>query len=150
VSSSSSASSSCWSPRRASPPRTRRPSSPLLWYAPFFAWVGLLSTLFRRWSIPLAFLIPALVGLAENLLFRNLLAAPDAGFVLHYLRNRMNFGFGREDIWVAIAQDGTFSAGTLFPRFLSQIDWSQLVGGVALAFVLVYIASEYRRRFVAT
>ena len=122
----------------------------LLWYAPFFAWVGLLSTPFRRWSIPLAFLIPGLVGLAENLLLRNVLAAPDAGFVLHYLRNRLNFGFGREDIWVAVAQDGAFSAGTLFPRFLAEVDWGQMVGGVGAAFVLVYLASEYRRRFVAT
>jgi ABC-2 type transport system permease protein len=122
----------------------------LLWYAPFFAWVGLLSTLFRRWSIPLAFLIPGLVGLAENLLFRNVLAAPDAGFVLHYLRERLNFGFGRDDIWVAIVQDGTFNAVSLFVQLLGEVDWAQLGGGVAVAFVLVYAASEYRRRFVAT
>ena len=122
----------------------------LLWYAPFFAWVGLLSTLFRRWSIPLAFLIPGMVGLAENLLFRNVLASPDAGFVLSYLRHRMDFSVGREAIWSSIVQDGTFNAGTLYARFLSQVDWSQLVGGVAVAFVLVYLASEYRRRFVAT
>lgn len=122
----------------------------LLWYAPFFAWVGLLSTLFRRWSIPLAFLIPSLVGLAENLLFRNVLSVPDAGFVLGYLRQRLNFGFGREDIWAAVARDGTFDAGTLFGRFVAQVDWAQLVGGVGVAFVLVYLASEYRRRFVAT
>jgi len=122
----------------------------LLWYAPFFAWVGLLSTLFRRWSIPLAFLIPGLVGLAENLLFRNLLALPDAGFVLSYLRHRMDFSVGREAIWSTLAQDGTFNAGALYGHFLTQVDWSQLVGGVGVAFVLVYLASEYRRRFVAT
>lgn len=122
----------------------------LLWYAPFFAWVGLLSTLFRRWSIPLAFLIPGLVGLAENLLFRNIFAAPNAGFVLDYLRHRLNFSVGRDDIWATMVQDGTFNAGTVFGRFIAEVDWSQLVGGVAVAFVLVYIASEYRRRFVAT
>ncbi len=122
----------------------------LLWYAPFFAWVGLLSTLFRRWSIPLAFLIPGLVGLAENLLFRNILAAPDAGFVLSYLRERLNFGFARDDVWIAIVQDGTFNASALFGQLLGELDWGQLVGGLGLAFVLVYVASEYRRRFVAT
>jgi ABC-2 type transport system permease protein len=122
----------------------------LLWYAPFFAWVGLLSTLFRRWSIPLAFLIPSLVGLAENLLFRNLLAAPDAGYVLDYLRQRFNFGFGGEDIWVSVVRDGTFDAGAMFARLVTQLDWPQLVGGIGVAFVLVYLASEYRRRFVAT
>ena len=122
----------------------------LLWYAPFFAWVGLLSTLFRRWSIPLAFLIPGLVGLAENLLFRNLLAAPDAGYVLDYLRDRMDFSLARDDIMAALVGDGTFNAAGLYGRLFAQLDWSQLVGGVAVAFVLVYLASEYRRRFVAT
>jgi len=122
----------------------------LLWYSPFFAWVGLLSALFRRWSIPLAFLIPGLVGLAENLLFRNVLAVPDAGFVLGYLRHRMNFALGRDDIMATLVGDGPFNAAGLYARLLGQIDWSQLVGGVAVAFVLVYLASEYRRRFVAT
>lgn len=122
----------------------------LLWYSPFFAWVGLLSTLFRRWSIPLAFLIPGLVGLAENLLFRNVLAAPDAGFVLGYLRQRMNFALGRDDIMAALAGDAPFNAADLYARLLAAVDWGQLVGGLGVAFVLVYLASEYRRRFVAT
>jgi ABC-2 type transport system permease protein len=122
----------------------------LLWYAPFFAWVGLLSTLFRRWSIPLAFLIPGLVGLAENLLFRNLFAAPDAGFVLNYLRDRMVLPDIGDDIWRGFATDGTFNAVQMLSRLVALIDWSQMVGGVAVAFVLVYLASEYRRRFVAT
>ncbi len=122
----------------------------LLWYAPFFAWVGLLSVLFRRWSIPLAFLIPALVGLAENLLFRNIFEDRDGGFVLSYLRDRINFAVGRDDIFATMMQDSTFNAGSLFTRLLTEVDWSQLVGGVGVAFVLVYLASEYRRRFVAT
>lgn len=122
----------------------------LLWYSPFFAWVGLLSTLFRRWSIPLAFLIPGLVGLAENLLFRNVFAAPDAGFVLNYFRHRMNFAVARDDIMASLVGDSTFNAAQLYARFFAQLDWGQLVGGVAVAFLLVYLASEYRRRFVAT
>lgn len=122
----------------------------LLWYAPFFAWVGLLSTLFRRWSIPLAFLIPGLAGLAENLLFRNVFAAPDAGFILSYLRHRMNFAVSREDVMATLVSDAPFNAGALFARFVAQVDWAQLVGGVGVAFILVYLASEYRRRFVAT
>lgn len=122
----------------------------LLWYAPFFAWVGLLSTLFRRWSIPLAFLIPGLVGLAENLLFRNFLSEHDGGLVLGYLRQRINFASGRDDLWDSLVREGTFNAPALFGRLLSEVDWAQMVGGVAVAFVLVYLASEYRRRFVAT
>jgi ABC-2 type transport system permease protein len=122
----------------------------LLWYAPFFAWVGLLSALFRRWSIPLAFLIPGLVGLAENLLFRNLFAAPDAGFVLNYLRHRIVLPDIGHDIWMGFATDGTFNSVHMLTRLAALIDWGQMVGGVAVAFVLVYLASEYRRRFVAT
>jgi ABC-2 type transport system permease protein len=122
----------------------------LLWYSPFFAWVGLLSTLFRRWSIPLAFLIPGLVGLTENLLFRNILSVPDAGFIINYLEHRLTFDIGHETIWSEIASEGTFDAGQIMGAVVAQVDWGQLVGGVGVAFVLVYLASEYRRRFVAT
>jgi ABC-2 type transport system permease protein len=38
----------------------------MLWYAPFFAWVGGLSTIFGRWSLPLAFVIPGLLAVIEN------------------------------------------------------------------------------------
>jgi len=122
----------------------------LLWYAPFFAWVGLLSTLFRRWSIPLAFLVPAIAGLAENLLFRNLIGARDAGYILGFLRQRLDFGVGRQAVWDALQATQTFDAAIVFNRMLAEIDWSQLVGGVGVAFLLVFVASEYRRRFVAT
>lgn len=121
----------------------------LLWYAPFFAWVGALSTAFRRWSIPLAFLIPGLVGLAENLLLNDP-NAPRGGYVLHYLGERLKFGKERDELQLhsAIFSDGSFNAAEVIPRFLSQIDWTQLVGGVIVAALLVYAASEYRRRTV--
>lgn len=122
----------------------------LLWYAPFFTWVGLLSTLFRRWSIPLAFLVPALVGLGENLLFRAMPGGPEHGYVLGYLRQRFSPPVDRDDLAINIFNDTAFNAGQVFARVFAQIDWVQLGGGLIVAALLVYLASEYRRRFVAT
>ncbi|OEO32966.1 hypothetical protein VW23_009135 [Devosia insulae DS-56] len=120
----------------------------LLWYAPFFAWVGALSTVFRRWSIPLAFLIPGLIGLAENLIFND--TGPRAGYFLSYLNERLKFGSDDMQIEKAIFTDAAFNASVMIPRFLATVDWAQLVGGLIVAALLVYAASEYRRRIVAT
>lgn len=117
----------------------------LLWYAPFFAWVGMLSTLVGRWSIPLAFLIPGLAGLAENLIFD----APGGGYILGFLRNRFRFYSVEEGhpTWI-FADEGV--TGRMLDGLLAWIDWPQLVGGLIVAALLVYAASEYRRRNVAT
>lgn len=120
----------------------------LLWYAPFFAWVGLLSTLFRRWSIPLAFLIPALASLAENLLFSG--SGPDGGYIATYLHNRFSFGDRNSDAALAIFTEAQINAPDVITRFLATVDWPQLAGGVIVAALLVWLASEYRRRNVAT
>ena len=120
----------------------------MLWYAPFFAWVGLLSTLFRRWAIPLAFLIPGLIGLAENLLLRD--AGPDGGYFLSYLRRRSDFSIDEEDLRVALFSNTQFDAATVLGRFVASIDWSQMVGGLIVAALFVYLASEVRRRAVAS
>lgn len=120
----------------------------LLWYAPFFAWVGLLSTLAGRWSIPLAFLVPAVVGLFENMILD--LQGPRGGYVLNYLRGRIEF----------IQHDGMFEAQLFSAKsfdsvaqlasVLAGIDWTQMVGGLAVTTLLVWLASEYRRRVIAT
>jgi ABC-2 type transport system permease protein len=119
----------------------------LLWYAPFFAWVGLLSTLFRRWSIPLAFLIPGLVGLAENLLLRD--TGPEAGYFLDYLHRRADFAIDGDDLRTALFSPAPFDAATVLGRFVATIDWTQMVGGLIVAALFVYLASEVRRRAVA-
>jgi ABC-2 type transport system permease protein len=120
----------------------------LLWYAPFFAWVGALSTVFRRWSIPLAFLIPGLIGLAENLVFDD--TGPRQGYFLDYLSERLKFGTDNMQFEAAMFSDSPFNAAVMIPRFFSGIDWAQLVGGLIVAALLVYAASEYRRRSIAT
>ena len=45
---------------RSQPFGARLRRAGVLWYAPFLAWVGGLSTIFGRWSLPLAFVIPGL------------------------------------------------------------------------------------------
>lgn len=121
----------------------------LLWYAPFLAWVGALSTVFRRWSIPLAFLIPGLVGLGENLIIDNP-NSPRGGYVLNYLRQRFHFGPNEGDLAPLVFSDTPFDAGSMIARLFASIDWSQMVGGLIVAALLVYAASEYRRRSLAT
>jgi ABC-2 type transport system permease protein len=120
----------------------------LLWYAPFFAWVGALSTVFRRWSIPLAFLIPGLIGLLENLFFAD--AGPRAGYFLNFLRERADFSLERRDIQAAFLSDRPVDIGILFEGLLTGIDWPQLAGGLIFTALAVYVASEYRRRVIAT
>jgi ABC-2 type transport system permease protein len=129
----------------------------LLWYAPFFAWVGTLSTVVGRWSIPLAFLIPGLVVLGENLFVRgfgNLIMPMDGmrgGQVLNYLRQRSSFGLDDHDMFEnAIENNTALDITGILNRFVAQIDWAQMGGGIIVAALLVYAASEYRRRVVLT
>lgn len=113
----------------------------LLWYAPFFAWVGMLSTVAGRWSIPLAFLIPGVISLLENIVV-------DVHF-LEFIKERLQF----------VDHDGTFEAQFMTPEpfnavgqianLLAGIDWTQMIGGLVVATLFVWLASEYRRRFIA-
>lgn len=130
----------------------------LLWFAPFFAWVGALSTVAGRWSIPLAFLVPGLAVLAENLFMRGLsdiffnvafgTNGPRGGYILEFLRQRASFGFTEEHLEATFRGGQPIDGWSLSTELLSSLDWTQLVGGVIVAVLLVLIASEYRRRFI--
>jgi ABC-2 type transport system permease protein len=122
----------------------------LLWYAPFFAWVGLLSTLFRRWSIPLSFLIPGLAMLGENLITVRSFNGPPGGYIISYLKQRIDFSISERDLAAALFTNDAFDAGYVLSHFVAGIDWVQLVGGLGVALLFVYLASEYRRRYVST
>ncbi len=119
----------------------------LLWYAPFFAWVGMLSTLVGRWSIPLAFLIPGMIGLFEKLTIGA--GDFDRGHFLAWLGERLHFGLDRELFAAEFLTPTRFEAVPAVARLLTVIDWTQFFGGLAVAMLLVYAASEYRRRFIA-
>jgi ABC-2 type transport system permease protein len=131
----------------------------LLWYAPFFAWVGALSTAVGRWSIPLAFLIPGLAVLAENLFFRGLsdiffnvafgTNGPRGGYILEFLGRRASFGFDENHLETVFRDGQPVNGWELTSQLLATIDWTQLAGGVIVAVLLVFMASEYRRRIIS-
>ncbi|MER8614355.1 hypothetical protein [Mesorhizobium sp. M1216] len=120
----------------------------LLWYAPFYAWVGALSTVFGRWSIPLALLIPGLIGLLENLFFSD--TGPRAGYFLTFISQRAEFGPDDDGMQAAFLSAGPVDVGLLLQSLFASIDWVQLTGGLIFAALAVYAASEYRRRVIAT
>lgn len=119
----------------------------LLWYLPFLAWVGLLGTIVKKWAIPLAFLIPAVIGLFERVVSRNFLVD---GVFWTFMADRFELkfeGFDFEGYWLT---GQPWNGLELAALMLGGIDWVQLVGGVAVAVIFIYLASEYRRRFVLT
>jgi ABC-2 type transport system permease protein len=119
----------------------------MLWYAPFFAWVGGLSTVFGRWSLPLAFVIPGLIGVIENIAFFG--NGPRGGYVWKYLTHRWQFGLSDFDYGQMVLVPGQFSAPTYIGRLFAETDWLSLVIGLIFAAVVVWLASEYRRRRIA-
>ena len=116
----------------------------LLWHAPWLAWVAGLSTLFRRWSIPLAFLIPGTVVLLEYL---NSIRGTGAGRpIANFLDWRFNWfpdEPGTAANLMGKTQDGAFA---LLGQIVSDIDWLQMGIGLVFAVIVIYLASEYRRR----
>jgi ABC-2 type transport system permease protein len=118
----------------------------LLWFAPFFAWVGALSTVVGRWSIPLSFLLPAIVVLFENAVEQG--NGPLGGYVFQFLTQRSTLRFNGEDIRSMVLSNLPIDAPSFVARMLAGTDWVSLLGGLAFAVVAVYAASEYRRRFI--
>ncbi len=119
----------------------------LLWYAPFFAWVGGLSTVFGRWSLPLAFVIPGLLMVVENI--SQIGDPPRGGYIWNYIASRFDFGLTEPDLVLMAYGGRNFDAGLHLGRFLQRIDWTQVGIGVAFAIVVIWLASEYRRRRIA-
>jgi len=116
----------------------------LLTQAPALAWVAGLSTLFRRWSIPLAFLIPGTVVLLEfiNSIIGFGNSRPIAEFLERWFDNNFN-----EDIAAEILTSPAGGAPfELLKLVLSSTDWLSVAIGLVLTAGVVYLASEYRRR----
>ena len=119
----------------------------LLWYAPFLAWVGGLSTIFGRWSLPLAFVIPGLLAIVENMVLFG--QGPRGGYIWGYLANRWQFGLTNIDYGLLAASPQPFDAGYYVPRLVSLIDWTALAIGLVFAAAVIWLASEYRRRRIS-
>lgn len=119
----------------------------LLWYAPFMAWVGALSTVFGRWSLALSFVIPGLIAVAENIAFFG--NGPRGGYFWGYLSQRLHFGLTDMDYGALLMQVRPFDGATYIGRLLAQMDWLQTAEGVVFAAVAIWLASEYRRRRIS-
>ena len=104
----------------------------LLWYAPFLAWVGALSAVFGRWSLVLAFLVPGLLAVVENIVFFRQI--PQGGYVWTYLSGRLSFGLAEADYMALLIPLRTFSAPDFIGRLLRQVDWTGM--GIGVVFTI--------------
>ena len=118
----------------------------LLWYAPFFAWVGALSTAFGRWSIPLALLIPVVFSLLEGVI--DFGSAPGGSYVISFLKQRLSFSFDAADMRTALFSNAPLDVPGLIGTLIAGVNWPSLLGGLVFAAVVIYAASEYRRRVI--
>lgn len=115
----------------------------LVWYAPLLAWVGALSTLVRRWAIPLAVFLPSAAGLVEVTVLRT-------SHIAGFLGARLSFGLDAMTLGALFYQLPPIDGPAVVAIVLMGIDWWQMAGGVAVSVLLVYLASEYRRRRIDT
>jgi ABC-2 type transport system permease protein len=119
----------------------------MLWYAPFMAWVGGLSAVFGRWSLPLAFVIPGLLMAMENMIaFQQI---PRGGYIWGYLSKRFQYGLSNFDWGLMVAAPVPFDARTYTWLLFRELDWVAMGTGLAFTVVVVLLASEYRRRRIA-
>jgi ABC-2 type transport system permease protein len=116
----------------------------ILWSAPFLAWVAGLSTLFRRWSIPLAFLIPGAVVFLE---FLNGLGQPgDPQPIADFLSWRFDSIVDERAVFGALIGPEAGGPMRVLTVILESVNWVHMGIGVVVAVVIVALASEYRRR----
>jgi len=120
----------------------------MAWFAPFFAWVGGLSTIFGRWSLPLAFVIPGLLAVIENVSFFG--QGPRGGYIWQYIAYRLNYGgLNEADFQLMAMNSRPFDAMFYINRLIQGTNWTQMGIGLAFAVIVIFLASEYRRRRIA-
>ncbi len=117
----------------------------ILWYAPLLAFVAGLSTRFGGWSIPLAVIsLVTLTVLEKILLFGE--DGPIAGYLGYRLQGIIHRGeFGDHEISQLAG-----SYLNAIPELLARMDWTQTAIGLVFTLVVIYLASEYRRRYIIT
>ena len=117
----------------------------MLWYAPFMAWVGGLSTVFGRWSLPLAFVIPGVLAVIENMVFFGQ-GGPRGGYVWQYLSSRFHFGLSEAELGFLVAAPIGFDVRTYVWLLFRDIDWIAMGEGLVFTAIMLWLASQYRRR----
>jgi ABC-2 type transport system permease protein len=116
----------------------------LLWYLPYMALVGAMGSAVGRWAIPLALLLPTVVSALEWVTLGGL--HPFATRTWAYLdyRSQMPVSMNYLDgVWEG---QQAFNPTLFITDFLQKFDWLQVGIGAIFALVVLYIASEYRRR----
>lgn len=116
----------------------------LLWYLPFSALVGAMATVVGRWAIPLSLLLPGLVAVAEWVILGGF--SPVHTATWGYLSYRADFQVTQGYIENWITTDAPFSFTAFASDLLGRTDWLQVGLGAVFALVVIYLASEYRRR----
>lgn len=120
----------------------------VLWYAPLLAWVAGLSTLVGRWSIPLAFLIPLLVvGMERMLTFGQ---SDSMRPIANYLDQRFDSLPPTEPFFENMIFSSDFNVWSIVAELFRELNYVDLGLGLAFTFVVIYLASEFRRRSTAS
>lgn len=116
----------------------------ILWSAPLLALVAGLSTRFRRWSMPLAILLPSSLVFLEYL---NSLRGGSVGRpIAEYLAWRLDAFPNEADASVLVVSPDGGPPFAMLRLILAGYDWLHMGLGLMFAAVIVYLASEYRRR----
>ena len=116
----------------------------LLWYLPFTALVGAMATVVGRWAIPLSGLVPLLVAVVEWVTLGGI--SPVHTHTWEYLSFRSDFQVSQGYIENWFTTDAPFSFTDFASDLIARTDWVQIGIGVVFALIVVYLASEYRRR----
>lgn len=116
----------------------------MIWFAPIFAWVAGLSAVVGRWSIALAFVVPGLIIVVENIIFFRYV--PRGGYFWGFLSHRitpLELGLTEQDLTKLAGIP--FKAGDFIGRLIANVDWPGMIGGVAFTVIVIALASEWRR-----
>jgi len=116
----------------------------LLWYLPYMALVGAMGSAVGRWAIPLALLLPTVVSALEWVTLGGL--HPFATRTWAYLDYRSRLPMSEAHLDRVFEGQEPFNATLFVTDFLQKFDWMQVGLGAVFALVVLYLASEYRRR----
>ena len=102
-----------------------------------------MQTVVGRWAIPIAALLPAIVSTLEWVTLGGF--HPFATYTWRFLENRLSLpDTPYAEAWLTSAEP--FSGWTFALDLIAGIDWVQVGIGAVFAVVVIWVASEYRRR----
>jgi ABC-2 type transport system permease protein len=115
----------------------------LLWYLPAMALVGAIATAIGRWAIPISLLLPALVSTLEWVTLGGL--HPFDTHTWRFIEYRGALpDTPYAESW--FTSDQPFSGIAFATDLIGSMDWVQVGIGAIFAVIVIFLASEYRRR----